>query len=568
MNVGLGLPKMLYAKWLTASIEALYAASKSGGVARTSQRVMTMWKTKHAVRYAATAGGLGVVLVAAAACSTSSPSSSSSGAQPAASSTVGGTLTVAQSIGTTTLNPETTNQSDCYFEELAYEPLIVRLENGGLAPGLATSWHYAGSGNTTFVMDLRRGVKFSDGTTMTAQDVVNDFRYLLKADGQMAPEFAGDSFAVTGPMQVTITAKTPNPEFPFLLTQDYNAGDIISPNGLKDPAALGTKTFGAGPYELDAAETVSGSTYTYIPNPYYYDKPAVHWKKVVIKVIATAQATLDAMKTGEVNLSQGDPSTLKAAGQAGLTVTQAPLLWDGVVLADRDGKTVKALGSLQVRQALNYDTNRTAIVNALYAGFGHPSEQVTVPGGYGYLASLNSTYPYDPAKAKQLLAAAGYPQGFTMSMVTANYGEENLLAQALAQEWSQIGVKVNIIDDANTSAYEAAFASGKVPSFIAIYGQQPISIEGPGLFLPSALFNPYHTASSTLQSLYDQDIQATGAAQTALNQKVESYLVDNAWFVPVVATGLPYYATTNVTGTEVTPSAPLVELYQVEPAKA
>jgi peptide/nickel transport system substrate-binding protein len=525
---------------------------------------MSMWKIKHVVRTSTAALGTGMALVAMTACGGTSPS----GAQPAASSTTGATLTVAGELGPTTLNPETTNQALCDFEELAYEPLIVRLENGDLAPGLATSWHYAGGGNTTFVLNLRSGVKFSDGTTMTAQDVVNDFQYLLKAGGQMTPFFAGDSFAVTGPLQVTITAKTPNPEFPFLLTQDYNAGDIISPGGLKDPAALGTKTFGAGPYELDAAETVSGSTYTYTPNPYYYDKAAVHWQKVVIKVMGSAQAILDALKTGEVNLAQGDPSTLKAAGQAGLTVTQAPLLWEGVDLADRGGKMVKALASVQVRQALNYASDRTAIVNALFTGVGTPTEQVTVPGGYGYLASLNETYPYDPAKAKQLLAAAGYPHGFTMSMVTADYDQENLLAQALAQEWAQIGVKVNIIDDANPSAYEQAFASGTVPSFIATYGQQPIPIEGPGLFLPSALFNPYHTASAALQGLYDQDITASGTAATALDQQVESYLVNNAWFVPVVATGLPWYATPSITGTGVTTSAPLVELYQVEPASS
>jgi ABC-type transport system substrate-binding protein len=524
---------------------------------------MSMQKIKNVVRTSAAAVAAGMVVTMTACGGTSTP-----GSQPAASSTAGGTLTVAGELGPTTLNPETTNQALCDHEELAYEPLIVRLENGSLAPGLATSWHYAGPGNTTFVLNLRSGVKFSDGTTMTAQDVVNDFQYLLKAGGQMTPFFAGDSFAVTGPMQVTITAKTPNPEFPFLLTQDYNAGDIISPAGLKDTAALGTRTFGAGPYELDAAETVSGSTYTYTPNPYYYDKQLVHWNKVVIRVMGSAQAILDALKTGEVNLAQGDASTLKAAQQAGLTVTQAPLLWEGVDLADRAGKMVKALASVQVRQALNYATDRTAIVNALFAGFGTPTEQVTVPGGYGYLASLNATYPYDPAKAKQLLAAAGYPHGFTMSMVTADYDEENLLAHALAQEWAQIGVTVHIIDDANPSAYEQAFASGTVPSFIATYGQQPIPIEGPGLFLPSALFNPYHTASAALQGLYAEDITASGTAATALDQEVESYLVNNAWFVPVAATGLPWYATTSITGTKVTTSAPLVELYQVEPASS
>jgi peptide/nickel transport system substrate-binding protein len=528
---------------------------------------MSMRKIKYVVRISTAVLVTGMVAVAVAACSGTS-SSSSAGAQSAASSTTGGTLTVAGELGPTTLNPETTNQALCDFEELAYEPLIVRLENGGLAPGLATSWHYAGSGNTTFVLNLRSGVKFSDGTTMTAQDVVNDFDYVVKAGGQMAPFFAGDSFAVTGPLQVTITAKAPNPDFPFLLTQDYNVGDIISPGGLKDTAALGTKTFGAGPYELDVAQTVSGSTYTYTPNPYYYDKAAVHWKTVVIKVIESPQAILDAMKTGEVNLAEGDASTLKTAEQAGLTVTQAPLIWEGVDLADRGGKMVKALASVQVRQALNYATDRTALVSALFAGVGTPTEQVTVPGGYGYLASLNATYPYDPAKAKQLLAAAGYSHGFTMSMVTADYDEENLLAQALKQEWAQIGVTVNIIDDANPSAYEAAFASGSVPSFIATYGQQPIPVEGPGLFLPSAIFNPYHTASAALESLYDQDITASGAAAAALDQKVESYLVNNAWFVPVVASGLPWYATTNITGTAVTASAPLVELYQVEPASS
>jgi peptide/nickel transport system substrate-binding protein len=523
---------------------------------------MSMQRIRHLVRTSTAALATGTVLVAVAACGGSSPS----GTKPAASSSAGGTLTIAGELGPTTLNPETTDQALCDFEELAYEPLIVRLENGGLAPGLATSWHYAGSGNTTFVLNLRSGVKFSDGATLTAQDVVNDFQYAQKAGGQMAPYFTGDSFAVTAPMQVTITAKAPDPEFPFLLTQDYNVGDIISPAGLKDTAALGTKTFGAGPYELDAAQTVSGSTYTYTPNPYYYDKPAVHWKKVVIKVIESPQSILDALKTGEVNLSQGDASTLKAAEQAGLTVTQAPLIWEGVVLADRGGKMVKALASVQVRQALNYATNRKVLVNALFAGVGTPTEQVTVPGGYGYLASLNNAYPYDPAKAKQLLAAAGYPHGFTMSMVTADYDEENLLAQALAQEWSQVGVTVKIIDDANPSAYEQAFAGGTVPAFIATYGQQPIPIEGPGLFLPSALFNPFHTASAALQSLYDQDVTASGTAATALDQKVESYLVDNAWFVPVVASGLPWYATSNITGTSVTTSAPLVELYQVEPA--
>ena len=507
------------------------------------------------------------LVLAAAGCagSSSAPGAGTSG-QPAASGKAGALLTIGQSIGATTLDPAKTVQADAYFEQLAYEPLIVRDSDGALAPGLATSWSFTGQGNKTFVMNLRSGVKFSDGSTLTAQNVVDDFTYLEKADGQMAPNFAGDVFAATGPLRVTVTLKTPDPDLPTELTQDDNAGAIISEPGLKSPAQLGTHTLGAGPYKIDPGQTVSGDHYTYVPNPYYYDKAAVHWKKVVIKVIADASSMLSALKTGQVNMAQGDPSTLAAAKAAGLTVTSTPLLWVGITLADRGGKVARPLADVRVRQALNYATDRTGIINALFPGNGSPTDQVTVPGGYGYQASLDSAYPFDLAKAKSLLAAAGYPHGFTIGMVSGDFGGQNLLAQALQQQWAKAGITVKITDIANTSQFFTASFSGKYATFTTVYGQQPIVTEGPGLFLPTALFNPFHTADSTLQGLYNQDAASSGAAKAALDQRIEAYLVHQAWFVPVLTQGLPFYATTNITGTNVSPMAPLVEPYQIQPA--
>jgi peptide/nickel transport system substrate-binding protein len=509
---------------------------------------------------------LTLVLGAAAGCAGSSSTQKAGDSQPAPSGTVGNTLTIGQSIGATTLDPDKTVQADAYFEQLAYEPLIVRQSDGNLAPGLALSWNFAGTGNMKFVMQLRPGVTFSDGTTLTAQNVVDDFAYLEKSAGQEAPTFAGDTFTATGPLQVTVTMKTPDPDLPTELTQDDNAGDIISETGLKSPAQLGTQTFGAGPYEIAPAQTVAGDHYTYVPNPDYYDKSAVHWKKVVIKVIADASSMLSAMQTGEVNLAQGDPSTLAAAKTAGLTVTSTPLLWVGITLADRDGKVARPLASLAVRQALNDATDRTAIINALFPGNGSPTDQVTVPGGYGYQASLDNSYPFDLAKAKSLLAAAGYPNGFTIGMVSGDFGGQNLLAQALQQQWAKIGVTVKITDIANTNQFFAASFSGKYPAFTTVYGQQPIVTEGPGLFLPAALFNPFHTTASALQTMYNQDAASSGQAKAALDQQIEAYLVHQAWFVPVLTQGLPFYATKNITGSNVSPMAPLVELYQIQPA--
>jgi peptide/nickel transport system substrate-binding protein len=479
----------------------------------------------------------------------------------------GEVLTVGFSVqAPETLDPAKAPQNYAWFEELAYEPLIVQRSDGTLAPGLATSWSYTGAGNTTFVLHLRPGVKFSDGSSLTAQDVTADLRYVVKSAGQMSPFFAGDTFTATDPLTVTIKAANPNPDFPQILTQDNVVGDVISAKGLQSPSLLGTRTFGAGPYMLDAPATVAGDQYTYIPNPNYYDKAAAHWKKVVIKVITDPQSMLNAMNTGQIDVANGDPTTIAAAKRAGLTVTSTPDLWMGVTLADRGGVIAKPLANVQVRKALNYATDRSAISKALFPGTGAATSQLAPPGGYGYDPGLTSAYPYDVSRAKQLLAAAGYPHGFSLKIVTGDYGGENLMAQALAQQWQQVGVNVQVTDDANSNQFYAAAFGAKFPAFMTVFGQIPTWIEGPSLFLPPASYNPFHTASVSLASLYQQEARSSGTHQVRLDQQIEAYLVNQAWFVPIVTIGLPYYAASAVTGTTTSAKAPLLELYEVQPA--
>jgi peptide/nickel transport system substrate-binding protein len=520
-------------------------------------------------RYGATAVAVAAVsTIGLAACggqASTTGSTKDTGSTNTAST--GSALTVGFSVqAPATLDPAKAPQNYAWFEELAYEPLIVQRSDGSLAPGLAASWSYTGTGNTTFVLQLRSGVKFSDGSPLTAQDVVNDLNYVVKSAGQMSPFFAGDTFTATGPLTVTIKAASPNPDFPQILTQDDVVGDIISAKGLQTPSLLGTQTFGAGPYQLDAAATVSGDQYTYVPNPNYYDKAAVHWKKVVIKVITDPQSMLNAMKTGQIEVANGDPTTIAAARQAGLTVTSTPDLWMGVTLADRGGVMAKPLANLQVREALNYATDRAAISTALFPGTGAATSQLAPPGGYGYDPQLASVYPYNVSKAKQLLAAAGYAHGLSLKIVTGDYGGENLMAQALAQQWQQVGVSVQVTDDANSNQIYAAAFGGKFPAFMTVFGQIPTWIEGPSLFLPPASYNPFHTASAQLAALYQQEARSDGTQQASLDQQIEDYLVNQAWFVPIVTIGLPYYATSAVTGTSTSAKAPLLELYEVRPA--
>lgn len=509
---------------------------------------------------------LAALALATTACGGGGGAAGSASEQPSASGRVGDTLTVVSVIPPQTLDPARTAQNNAWLTELAYQPLIVRRSDGTLTPGLAESWSYTGAGNTAFELRLRKGVRFADGGELTAQHVVAHLNYVVGAGGQMAPMLANNTFTATDQHTVTITAGAPNPNFPEILTQDYIVGGVISPAGLAAPDQLGTRTFGAGPYQLDPDQTVAGDHYTYVPNPHFHDADAVHWRKVVVRVITNSQAVLNAVKTGQADLAVGDPSTVSAAEQAGLTVVSTPFLWSGVVLADRAGAQAKPLADVRVRRALNLATDRQAIADALFPDIGEPTNQLTVPGGYGYDEALEDTYPHDQEKARDLLAEAGYADGFTLRLVTPRYQQLNLLAQALADQWREVGVELDITDHANPNQFTSDAFGGKFPAFMTSFGQIPIWMEGPSLFLPTAAFNPFHVADAELAALFDQAARATGAEKEELDRRIQGHLVREAWFVPVVTTGLPYYARKTVTGLATSPKAPVLSLYEVRQA--
>lgn len=520
-------------------------------------------------RRALAATAFAAVALLVAACSGSGGSATAPTYSRKPSGAVGELLTVGFPAAPPTLDPAKSNgNAGIFFNELAYEPLIVLGRDGRYKPGLATSWNYVGSDNRTFVLNLRSGVKFSDGSPLTAQAVADHFAYLQKAGGQTSALFARDTISATGPLEVTIKTDTPNPDLVYDMTQDVIAGEVISPAGLKSPASLGAHSFGAGPYMLSAEQTATGSQYTYLPNPNYYDKPAQHYKKIVIKIIQSPQSTLQALQTGQIDLALGDQSTLAAAKKAGLSYPAATVTNNvtGVTLADRSGTMSKPLGDVRVRQALNYATDRTTIVNALFPG-NTPTSQVATPNRDGYDPSLVNAYPHDVAKAKDLLAQAGYANGFSMDLVTTTANGQNLFAQALAQQWKQIGVTANIHEIANGNAYVAQALSAKFPAFTNNFNIKPIATMGTNLFLPKAAYNPFRSIDPALQDLYDQDVLASGAAKAALDKKIVRYLVEQAWFVPVVAQGLPFYVGPKVAGADVKPPMAFVSMYELQPAE-
>jgi peptide/nickel transport system substrate-binding protein len=480
---------------------------------------------------------------------------------------MGDQLTIGRFGAPTSLDPAVNNAGLNVYTTLAYDPLILQDANGKLLPGLAVAWRYVGSGNRVFEFTLRKGVRFSDGTRMTARGVKASLLRFRDAKGPSANLATFSSIDVTGPLTLRLRLSKPNPIVPELLDQWNMIGEnVISPAALRDPSKLKTATFGAGPYMLNTAQTVPGDHYTFTPNPYYWNKKAVHYRRVVVKVITDPNSTLQALITGQIDVTEGDPGTVGAARDAQLRVLGVPFTFVGIALADRGGTVSKPLGDVRVRQALNYAIDRKVITKALYQpGVAAPAVQPSRPGLDNWVKSYANRYAYDPAKAKQLLSAAGYGQGFSLTILsTPIVGLDNMV-QAVASYWEKVGVRVELHSDAVVGQYVTDLASKNFPAFAIVNGTAPTYIQANVNLFPDAQFNPFHTADARIQSLYNAAAAAPAVKATGVYQQLAKRVMDQGWFAPVSLTNLIFYVRPSIGGARVTSQRPGIEVRDLYP---
>jgi peptide/nickel transport system substrate-binding protein len=371
---------------------------------------------------------------------------------------------------------------------------------------------------------------------------------------------------VLSTLELRINLKTADPMMPFFLSRP-TTGDIISPIGLANPGALGTTTHGAGPYVIDASQTVSGQTYTYVPNPTYFDKSSVHWKKVVIKVIADPNATLDALRSGEVDYALGDASTAKAAKSAGFQVDTTPYSVMQLQIMDRSGAIVKALGSLQVRQAMMYAIDRSQVASGLFGSYAKAWDVSILQGETGYTPALATGYSYDIAKAKQLLAEAGYPNGFKLPVIVNLTGvDEPEAAQAFAAEMANIGIDVQIDVPANVTTLFATYTKYAAMMFDYGSGASPPYVQGNDMLYSWG--NPFKVSNPQLNSLYTQAASATSpAVQDKAWQAFETQFAALDWNIPMFSLDKIIYARPGLAGISLSQENLNPDLADLYPAK-
>lgn len=451
----------------------------------------------------------------------------------------------------------------------AYEPLVRMGADGKLIPALALSWEQSAD-NKDVTFTLRKDAKFSDGEPVTADSVKQSIEYYRKQRGPFQINLANvTAIDVLESHKVRIKNSQTQPALAALFEGYWLGGLIISPKALAKPEQLGTMTFGAGPYMLDPSLTVTRKSYTYVPNPHYYDKSKQKWDKVVISIFEDQNTAIQSLKAGQTKVLVSDPITANANVASlpkDLRIVSEPVGWSGVIIMDRDGVVNPVLKDVRVRKAMNHALDRPLISKVLFGKFAEPSTQLQGKGFMGNDPANDAKYPYDVSKAKALLAEAGYdknPKEIRMGYV--NNSMSVTLSQVVMQQYKRVGLNIKPVEYQNFGAMIQAERNKEVELLVfnTNFGMPNLA---KNQTLEKGSLNMLKTSDATLSQLMSEASNLPLAKAEAAWKKVYAHVVDLAWFAPIAHTHVAYFAHESVKMPKIGSSI-VIDVLNMEPAK-
>ncbi|GLI26959.1 peptide ABC transporter substrate-binding protein [Agromyces rhizosphaerae] len=506
---------------------------------------MTRWKT--------TTAALMIAALALTGCAAASESASTDES--------GGTLTLVGFTAPDTMDPAGASWGNSSpFYQSVFDTLLLATPAGTIEPWLATGWEY-NEDNTVLTLSLRDDVTFTDGSDLTADVVVKNLQRYKDGTSPNAGQFAAvEGFEALDDATVAIALEAPDPALLSYLTRD--AGLVGSADSLDSPE-VATTPVGSGPYVLDTDATVTGTTYVYTKNAEYWNPEVQHYDELVINVITDPTAALNALKAGEANgvklVTNDDVAEVEAAGW---TIESTELDVQGLLLFDRDGEMNPALGNVKVRQAINFAIDRDAMLETLQGGLGTVTTQMFPASSVGYDDGLDDYYTYDPERAKQLLAEAGYPDGFEMESMSISMLGASTFA-LIGQQLEDVGIRVSYVDTGIDQAI-ADMLAPKYPGVFMSLEQNPDWQLINYMIAPTAAFNPLRSQDPRVDELIEQiQFGDESVAQEATGE-LNEWLVEHAWFAPFYRVQ-GSFATDPETTVEMLPTNIFPAIYDIQP---
>ena len=331
-----------------------------------------------------------------------------------------------------------------------YDSLTRLAPFGEPTPGLAPSWEY-NPDLTEFTLTLRQGVAFHDGAKFDAAAVALNFGRSIALgtrSGNATYETMSQVSAVEtiGTNKIRLKLKAPSGQMPYLL--GGQAGMMIGPAALADNAfGAMLKPVGAGPYRVRSFESNIQTLTTRYDT--YWEGTEGRPASFEHHFASDARARLNAVRSGQANVALIEPRQISEAKAAGFAVqvNEKNSTWE--IGLNMSHETV---GRLKLRQAIMYATDRQALADALGFGASKPTVQYFASSSPWYLPELETLFPYDPAKARQLVKEAGYPNGVEISWLLLNTAEYKLMGEAMQSMLAEVGIRVKF-DVVDVSQY-------------------------------------------------------------------------------------------------------------------
>ncbi len=397
-------------------------------------------------------------------------------------------LTIGLSTDLTSMDPQFHNlTSNKQLSLTLFDPLVRTDPTSNPYPSLAQSWTVDGN---VWLFKLRPNVKFSDGSPLTADDVV--FTYNRAPQVPNSPSSFSlflstvDKVEAVDPLTVKITTKAPSPVLLVNLSQlpimSRKSASGAAPEG-KTTVELnrGEGLVGSGPYKFVSWKR--GAEIVFERNEHYWGpKPA--WDKVIYRPITNPAARVAALLAGDVDVIENPPTDdlARLKQNKDLTVRETPSVRLVYIALNMSKEVPPGMSGTngknpfldkRVREALALAVDRKAIVDRIMGGAAQPAGDLLPYPSFGTSKALSVAPAADVAQAKKLLAEAGYPKGFGISLGSpaGRYTNDKNVAQAVAAMWARVGIKADVetmappvyFKQRNAFAF-SAYLSGWAPS--------------------------------------------------------------------------------------------------------
>jgi peptide/nickel transport system substrate-binding protein len=418
-----------------------------------------------------------------------------------------------------------------WYYQAVYDTLLNKNSDGTMVPNVATKWSYS-SDRKVITLDIRSGIKFTDGATLDAAAVVKN---LVANRDSKGPSFKYlktlKSAVAKGANQVVLTLTEADIANSFLNYLGDSTGFLASPKAI-GKASSATTPVGSGPYILDKAKTKSTSKYVYKANPNYWNKSARKYDNLQINVYSDTVAMANALKSGAVQGGNVFPTQYKTVKSAGYKFASQTLDVKGIFFSSRAGANKTCVSDVNVRRAINSVFDRAALLKSFGNAQGTPTTQYFPATNPGYSTTLDKKYPFDEKAGKAFMAKSAYPDGCTLNMATLVGFFAEAEYAVIKQQLAKLGITVKeeagsfatFIDDLQAPKYDAYlmyFERSTNPWVLLNF-----MVANPGIFnndkyeeaKVTKLINDYKTASE--------------AKRKTILKDINTELVNNAWFAP------------------------------------